>query len=112
MFMSRDEIKQVTLRWHDCPNVRKGLKLLSALAAAVDAQSDGWAHWKPPSNSCQQLQALLHTAGNLRLGTRGTITDAALKKAVAPIRSMLTHQRKIQAKYGNTFDFDVDAALA
>ena len=55
---------------------------------------------------------LLKTAGDLWYDTNGTITEAQLRKAVASIRRMVTVQREKQKKYGNTFDFDVDAALA
>lgn len=96
----------------DCPNVRKGIRLLLKLIEATNAQSDGWHSWPAPSNAAQKLQELLKTAGNLNYGTSGKITADQLKKAVAPIRAMVTRQAKIQAKYGNKFEFDVDAALA
>ena len=110
--MGQHEIEQSAAAKHKCPNVQKGLKLLLALVHAVNSQSDGWAYWAAPSNSCLRLITLLKSTGRLTMGSQLAITDADLKKAVAPIRSMVTHQRKQQAKYGNTFDFDVDAALA
>lgn len=112
MFMNQWEIEQAAAAKHACPNVRKGVKLLMALVHSVNAQSDGWAYWNAPSKACQKLQTLLKTAGNLEYGTNGTITDADLKKALSPIRSMATRQKVKQASYGNKFDFDVDAALA
>lgn len=111
MFMNQWEIEQASNARHTCPNVRKGVKLLMALVHSVNAQSDGWAYWSAPSQSCRKLQELLKTAGNLTYGTTGTISAADLKKAISPIRAMVTRQRVKQAKYGNTFEFDVDAAL-
>mgnify|MGYP007013281602 CR=1 FL=1 len=64
-----------------------------------------------PSKSCRKLFDLLRTTGNLEYGTTKTITDVDLKKAISPIRAMVTRQKVKQASYGNTFDFDVDAAL-
>lgn len=79
---------------------------------AVNAQSDGWAYWSAPSKSCEKLVALLQTAGNLQHGTHGEISSSDLAKAISPIRSMVTRQKKLQAKYGNKFEFDVAAALS
>jgi hypothetical protein len=111
MFMNQMEIEWAASQAHSCPNVRKGVRLLLRLMQSVNEQSDGWHSWPAPSRSCEKLQELLKTAGNLQYGTRGSITAADLKKAIAPIRAMVTHQKKKQAEYGNTFDFDVDAAL-
>ena len=111
MFMNQPEIEFAASRQHACPNVTKGIKLMLRLVEAVNAQSDGWAYFPAPSRSCEKLQELVKTAGNLNHGTHGTITADQLKKAVAPIRAMVTRQKKVQAKCGNTFDFDVDAAL-
>jgi len=112
MWMNESEIEYAAQQQHDCANVRKGVHLLLRLVEAVNRQSDGWAHWAAPGKSAEKLMDLLRTAGNLWYGTHGTIADAEFRKAVASIRSMVTRQRRIQARYGNTFEFDVSAALA
>lgn len=106
------EIEWAAKQHHDCPNVRKGVRLLHRLMQSVNEQSDGWHSWPAPGKSAEKLTELLKTAGNLMYGTRGTITAAELKAAVTPIRRMVTTQREKQKQYGNTFDFNVDAALA
>lgn len=111
MFMNQSEIECAASAQHSCPNVRKGVKLLLKLMQSVNEQSDGWAYWPAASKSAEKLQELLKTAGNLEYGTHGKISAEALKKAITPIRSMVTHQKQKQAQYGNKFDFDVDAAL-
>ena len=111
MFMNQYEIEYAARQQHICPNVRKAVRLLLRLMEAVNAQWDGWSYWAAPSNSCESLIKLLTTVGNLHYGTHGKISAADLRKAVAPIRAMVTRQKKKQAEYGNTFDFDVDAAL-
>jgi hypothetical protein len=111
MYMNQEEIEWAAKQEHACPNVRKGTQVLLKLMEAVNAQSDGWHSWPAPSRSAEKLQELLKTAGNLHHRTQGTISAADLKKAIAPIRSMVTIQKKKQAQYGNKFDFDVDAAL-
>lgn len=109
--MNQPEIEWAASQQHLCPNVRKGVRLLLRLMEAVNQQSDGWAYWRAPYHAAQKLMDLLKTAGNLNHGTSGTITDADFRKAVTPIRAMVTRQRKLQAKFGNTFEFNVDAAL-
>lgn len=91
--------------------MRRGLRLLLALVESVNAQSDGWAYWRAPSDASDKLQRLLQSTGNLYHGSHGRITADQLKQAITPIRTMVTRQKKIQAKHGNKFDFDVDAAL-
>lgn len=110
-WMNQTEIEWAASNHHKCPNVRKGLTLLLRLMQAVNAQSDGWAYWTAPSHAAAKLQTLLQSAGSLLHGTTGTITEAQLKAAIVPIRAMVTRQRRVQAQYGNAFDFDVDAAL-
>jgi len=106
MFMNEVEIEMLASRPYACPNVCAGVRLLRTLMRSVNAQSDGWAHWPSPSRSCTKLQNLLKKAG-----THGTVTDVQLRQAVAPIRAMVMRESKRQKKFGNTFEFDVDAAL-
>lgn len=110
--MNEAEIEWANQNNHECPNVRKGVRLLYRLMQATNEQSDGWHSWPAPGRSAEKLTELLKTAGNLSYGTRGTITADQLKKAIAPIRRMVTVQREKQKQYGNTFEFDVDAALS
>jgi hypothetical protein len=112
MWMNQGEIEWAAQQHHECPNVRKGVHLLLRLMQAVNDQSDGWAYWPAAGKSAEKLTDLLQGVGNLQYGTHGTISDADLRKAITPIRSMVTKQKKIQARYGNKFDFNVDAALA
>ena len=110
--MNQHDIAWAYSRQHACPNVCKGIQLLYRLMQATMAQSDGWAYWPAPSKAASKLIALLKTAGNLNYDTSGTITAKQLKAAITPIRRMVTVQKEKQKQYGNTFDFDVDAALA
>lgn len=111
MNMNQADIELAANNHHDCPNVRKGFNLLLRLMQTVNEQSDGWAYWSAPSKAAEQLMGLLKTAGNLWYDTHGKISDANFRKAVTPIKSMVTKQKRIQKRYGNTFNFDVDAAL-
>lgn len=111
MWMNQHDIEMLNSRTHACPNVQKGVQLLYRLMQAVNQQSDGWAYWHAPAKAADKLMDLIRTAGNIWYDTSGTITDKQLKDAITPIRRMVTVQREKQKQYGNTFDFDVDAAL-
>lgn len=110
MNMNQFEIEAAFHANHECPNVRKGVALLHSLMEAVNAQSDGWAYWRAPSKAAEKLMELLQSAGNISYGTSGYINETDLKKAITPIRSMVTRQRSIQSRYGNKFDFDCELA--
>jgi hypothetical protein len=107
MWMNQYEIELAAQQTHKCPNVSKGVKFLLRLMQAVNEQSDGWPYWQAPGKAAEKLMDLLRTAG-----THGTISAIDLRHAITPIRTMVTRQKRIQAKFGNTFVFDVDAALA
>lgn len=109
--MNQYDIEAMYRNKHACQNVRKGVRLLYRLMQSINSQSDGWAYWAAGRKSADKLIALLKTAGNVWYDTDRTITDAQLKAAISPIRRMVTTQTKKQAQYGNTFAFDVDAAL-
>jgi hypothetical protein len=100
-WMNQVEIEWAASQHHDCPNVRKGVRLLKRLMEAVNSQSDGWPYWKAPAQAAEKLTALLQSAGNLQCGTHGRISAADLRKAITPIRSMVIRQQRIQARYGN-----------
>ena len=106
MWMNQNEIEWAAQQKYNCPNLQKAVNLLWRLMEAVNRQSDGWPYWKTPAQAAAKLMTLVHTAGR-----HGQITNEELRKAITPIRAMVTRQNKVQAKYGNTFNFDVDAAL-
>ncbi len=111
MFISSDDI-EFFYEYHrkcSCLNFRKGITLLYRLEQAVNDQSDGWAYWKAPRVAATKLVELLKTGADQ---DPVTISEADLRKAVSPIRRMVTVQTKKQAEYGNTFNFNVDQALA
>lgn len=104
MNMNQYDIEYAARQHHECPNVRRGVKILLRLLEAVNSQSDGWAYWSAPSNASEKLQVLLQSAGNLQHGASGTITVQQLKAALTPIKSMVTRQK-------NKFKFDIDAVM-
>lgn len=105
MWMNQADIEWAheTVNDRACPNVRKAIRLLYRLMEAVNAQSDGWPYWRAPSKAADKLMDLIQGAGR-----SGSISDAELRGAITPIKTMVTRQRKLQARFGNTFDFNVD----
>jgi hypothetical protein len=110
-WLNQSDIEGMAERRHACPNVRKGVKLLYVLMQAVNDQSDGWPYWSAPSRAAARLMELLDDRANPFRGPSRTMTEQELKAAVTPIRRMVTVQTKKQKRFGNTFEFDVDAAL-
>ena len=96
---------------HACPNVKTAVRLLGRLHDYTNENSDGWAYARPVTKSTEKLANLLKSRGNIWYPLHGSITLAELKAAITPIKRMATTQKKKQAQYGNTFDFDVAAAL-
>jgi hypothetical protein len=111
MWLNQHEIEIAASQQHSCENVRKGYQFLLKFVQAVNEQSDGWAYWSAPRKAANKLIELLDTAGKPFYPTHGTVTPAQIKKAISPIRRMVTYQSNKQKAYGNKFEFDVDTAL-
>lgn len=97
------------------PVLGPATQFLKALLDYTNANSDGWSYYPKPSRASAKLQAFItaHTGG---LGyhpnaTADRATIAEFKATLPPIRAMATREKVLQARYGNTFDFDVDATL-
>lgn len=79
---------------HELPNLRRGAEVLSKLKDWTNSHSDGWPYWQKPAKAADRLMVLLQaatTAYHLG-GDREDITQAALNKALVPIKSFLTRQ--------------------
>ena len=84
----------------DTPNLAEGAYVLGNLVEWTNSNSDGWPYWQKPSNAAKPLMALLgaHTYAarfGYYQGTSRTLEDvseADLRKALAPIKTFLTRQ--------------------
>lgn len=72
----------------------RGARILQRLADWADENSDGWAYWPKPARSAEKLMRLLKDRER-RWSEAGPdadegVTEADLRKALTPIKSMLT----------------------
>lgn len=95
-FMNTWEVDEALHNSRLTANLHKAAKLLADLRDLADSVSDGWAYWPKPARAAKQLMELIEaskaTSANNWRSTE--ITDEALKKAVAPIKSFLTKEKK------------------
>lgn len=101
LFMNEHEIQDVEYRIHDdeTPNLAAGVQVLVALVEWANRNSDGWPYWTKPARAAKGLMTLLHDRdyairfGHNRDGSPLTdVSEADLKRALAPIKSLLTKQ--------------------
>lgn len=64
----------------------RATRLLVAFRDLIDANSDGWAYWKPGGRAAARLIALIKRPA-------AEVTEAALYKAAMPIRSLCTRHK-------------------
>lgn len=78
----------------DTPNRAAGAIVLSALARWTNENSDGWVYWPKPARAAGSLMKVLEEGQSAYY--RGAevvdLTDAELKRALAPIKAFLTRQ--------------------
>lgn len=97
MSMNEHDVEE-SLRWfdeEDQPNLIHGARVLYRLMRWTNERSDGWCYWRKPSAAARKLMALLEAGreGNRRnYGDLTDITEAQLKAAFTPIKSLLTRQ--------------------
>lgn len=95
--MNEYEIEEA-LRWfdeEDQPNLIHAARVLYRLMRWTNGCSDGWPYWQKPRRASQKLQALVtdgREANRRRFGDFTDITEAQLKAAFTPIKSMLTRE--------------------
>ena len=99
MFMNHSEITEAVLyaSVNGDANLVRATRVLGNLRDLADIVSDGWCYWPKLCKAARQLQTIIRDA------RRGVpITNAALKKALSPIRAFLTREAK--SLQGKTLD--------
>lgn len=96
-FMNEDEIAFAQYRHVNHPVLSRATTILYELMRLTNQVSDGWPYWNPPCRAARKLQELIQ-------GPPQEATEAALKKAVVPIKALLT--RKAKEFGGRTILFD------
>lgn len=87
------------LRWfdeEDQPNLIHAARVLYRLMRWTNSRSDGWPYWNKPRQASRRLQALIQDGRRENHGNYGDLTDvteAQLKAAFTPIKSLLTREK-------------------
>lgn len=84
LFMNEDEIDIAADRYRGHPVLGKATRFLAAFREEVNEHSDGWPYWRPPVVAAAQLMRLIQNPDSA--------TEAALKKAMSPIRTFYTRR--------------------
>jgi hypothetical protein len=91
--MNRWDIESAQRRYADHPILGPASRTIANLAAAADANSDGWCYWPKPARSAAKLMELIERDGTSRYHydpVRADATAAELRKAYAPIKAFRT----------------------
>lgn len=78
----------------DKPNLQHATEVLDRLVEWTNNNSDGWPYWRKPSAASKRLQEAIYPRyfGAWDKRVEDDITDAELKKAIAPIKAFCTRQ--------------------
>lgn len=88
---------EITEAWHFAGinrlhNYERGALILSHLKTWTNQNSDGWMYWAPPSKASAKLQAALEEMMRTHWRDVQDLTEAELRKLLAPIKAFLTRR--------------------
>lgn len=87
--MNTWEIDEAAHRFASHPVLGRATKLLADLRDIADQNSDGWCYWPKPCRAAKKLQELIQECSH----DQEKATEAALKKAVTPIKTFYTRYK-------------------
>ena len=94
LFMNQSDIEEAKATHAQHPILSKATKLLYDLMNLADSVSDGWAYWPKPSRAAKKLQELIRANDpRTKKWDAPAVTEADLKRAVAPIKAFLTKEK-------------------
>jgi hypothetical protein len=97
LFMNAYEVDEASYQFRTHPVLGPATRFLRDFRDEVNSHSDGWAYWNPPLRAAKKLMELIQ-AGQANERNRYTnapqveITEAAFRKALAPIRAFYTRR--------------------
>lgn len=103
-----DAVHYLSPRASEFPNLLAGALTLQSLVRWTNRNSDGWPYWQKPSRAAKSLMEHLHreaigrAIGRWDQRTDHDLTDAELKRALAPIKAFRTR---------HSADFDIITAV-
>jgi len=94
LFMNEYDIEEAVRLHARHAILSKATKLLHDLMRLADSVSDGWAYWPKPCRAAKKLQELIRDNDpRTKKWDAPAVTEADLKKAVAPIKAFLTKEK-------------------
>jgi hypothetical protein len=102
LFMNQWEIEMALQQHANHPILSKATKLLHDLMELTNSVSDGWHSWPKPCRAAKKLQEMIQNNRG-RNSEFSNLTEADLKKAIAPIKALLTREAK--SFQGHTLNF-------
>lgn len=91
LFMNQWEIEEAKSRFATHPVLSKATRVLYDLMVLTNEVSDGWCYWPKPCRAAKKLQELIQRGQTFR---GPDVTEAELKAALPPIKSLLTRHTK------------------
>lgn len=82
MFMNEWDIEEAKDRHESHPVLGPATRTLKHFMDIVNANSDGWPYWSAAPKAARKLMELIQNPA--------TATEAAYRKALTPIRTLLT----------------------
>ena len=103
LFMNEWDIEQAVSLHRNHPILSKATKLLQDLMNLTNQVSDGWPYWSKPCRAARKLQELIQANDpRTKKWDAPEVTEADLKRAVAPIKTLLTKEAAVFARAGYT----------
>lgn len=92
LFMNEYDVQDAVIRFatdSSTPNLGTVALALDRLVSWTNSNSDGWAYWPKPCRAAKSLQQLLQSADRY---DPQDVTEAEVRRALAPVRAFLTRQ--------------------
>lgn len=94
-WMNQWEIEEAKQQCARHPILRKATQVLYDLMTLTNEVSDGWHYWPKPSRAASRLQELIQRGIERRFDDRlPDVTETELKRALTPIKSLMTRHAK------------------
>lgn len=91
VWMNRWEVEDQRAQRAAHPVLGPATQFLYDFMREVDAHSDGWPYWAPPARAAAKLMQLIQDQ-RTHLPNRPPVTDADVRKALAPIKAFMTRR--------------------
>jgi hypothetical protein len=109
MWMNEGQIDEAKHRYETHPTLGPATRFLSEWRHEVNAHSDGWPYWTPPSKAAERLMQLIHAQMRGGMGAYPKVAEptiAEVKKTLVPIRAFMFKRGAAAGMKMPNVDFD------